>query len=71
MNGKVYRVVWQDPQIKMKFDRYFNSENQALEYAHSLQWVYSCLGCDESEVEAMEIHIEEQLHDKTSYSNIK
>lgn len=71
MNGKLYRVVWCDPQIGMYFDRYFNTKGQAIDYANTLRWVYQALGCDNYELDNMNIDIEEETNDKTSYQNYK
>lgn len=69
MNGKLYRVVWCDPTIGMNFDRYFNTQPQAVEYAKTLHWVYQSLGCSDAELDNMAVTIEEETDDKTSYKN--
>jgi hypothetical protein len=71
MNGKLYRVVWCDPQIGMDFDRYFNTQLQAEEYANTLRFVYQTLGCDSTDIDNMEITIEEETNDKTNYKNYR
>jgi hypothetical protein len=55
----------------MDFDRYFNTQLQAEEYANTLRFVYQTLGCDSTDIDNMEITIEEETNDKTNYKNYR